>query len=771
MRNMFVQGALCCALIASQAGSTLAANASTEQGAFDGIDSILRAGTTADVNSTDELKQQSDALANRTQELRGQNLGTEKLNAKAAQLASLARQLQDHVATALALNNATQIAFLRDELHSLQGQVDRLVESRRLACGSQEATGGAQGNNAVPAIIPSLRSWRGGTGAATLASGNRIVVEPLAFELKPVAELLAKDIAELSGLTLPIVVDTQVRAGDIAISLSPCPAAADRLGDEGYTYYPSSKGIVLRARTKVGIVRSTRTLLQAMALNGEGYRSVQNGYTIDYPDYKERGFMLDVGRKFFTKEFLIDYIKLLSYFKMNTFQLHLNDNKINPRSINDYSAFRLKTDNPELAGLAANDGSFTKADWDELEDIAALYGVTILPEIDAPAHSLNFVKFKPGISLNNRLDELDLKNPESTRLLKSVFSEFTPWFRSKVVHIGADEYHGDKDDYVNYIKTMNDHLNSLGKISRIWGSFTQKGIDTSSINKNIEVDAWNNGWYSVGKSISDGFRTTNVNDGLLYVVPRADYYHPNGLNVGDLFMNWTPEKAGGANDGTTPQNPKLLGAKMAVWNDKAADGVVYSELDVHKIIQRSLSVVAQKTWNASPTPPETSFGLFLRSQAVVGVGPGLSLVKNTLERPVAKPGDIAFEKSASASSSYPGMTPELVNDGDAISRWAALSSAGSEWVQIDLGKQHSLNKVILNWEFAHAKDYDVKVSVDGANWTTVAQRRGISTATVETISFPPTLGRFVRMQGITRGTVYPYSIFDFEVYSDASTVN
>ncbi|KRB72542.1 hypothetical protein ASE03_22075, partial [Kitasatospora sp. Root187] len=59
--------------------------------------------------------------------------------------------------------------------------------------------------------------------------------------------------------------------------------------------------------------------------------------------------------------------------------------------------------------------------------------------------------------------------------------------------------------------------------------------------------------------------------------------------------------------------------------------------------------------------------------------------------------------------------------------------------------------------------YDIQTSADGTTWTTVAQRRGRTSAGVDTLTFPATTGRYVRMQGISRATAYGYSLYSFEV--------
>ena len=102
--------------------------------------------------------------------------------------------------------------------------------------------------------------------------------------------------------------------------------------------------INIKAETTTGAYWATRTILQSMKQSG----NVPCGTTRDYPLYKVRSFILDVGRKTFTMDYLKQIVKQMSWYKMNDFQVHLNDNLIPIESLADpmtgYSAFRLESD-------------------------------------------------------------------------------------------------------------------------------------------------------------------------------------------------------------------------------------------------------------------------------------------------------------------------------------------------------------------------------------------------------------------------------------------
>jgi hypothetical protein len=101
--------------------------------------------------------------------------------------------------------------------------------------------------------------------------------------------------------------------------------------------------------------------------------------------------------------------------------------------------------------------------------------------------------------------------------------------------------------------------------------------------------------------------------------------------------------------------------------------------------------------------------------------------------------------------------------GDGANRWAS-NWDDNEWLQVDLGAQRQVGRVILDWETAYGKAYDIRVSTDGRTWRTVyATTAGRGGQEVDT--FPATQARYVRMQGIQRATGWGYSLYQFQVYA------
>jgi hexosaminidase len=474
--------------------------------------------------------------------------------------------------------------------------------------------------NPAPLVIPSLREWQGSSGSFTLDSASRIVVDPsYAVQLQDTATVFQSDLSEVTGYTVPVVNTSTPGLGDFFLTLR----NSDRgIGDEGYLFKVGD-AVVISANTSTGVFYGTRTALQAL-LQDSTRTHILKGTARDYPQYKERGFMLDVGRKFFSISFLEDYVKFMAWYKMNDFHLHLNDNEIDggksPDWKHKYAAFRLNS--PRFKGLAARDGSYTLQDMRKLQDIAKQYDVTITPEIDAPAHDLAFTQYRPDLASKKDSKEfLDLNNPKTYTFLNAIWDEFLPWFDSRQVDIGADEYSPkDADRYRQFINTYEAYLKNRGKNVRMWGTLTRMKSRVV-VNNDIVIDVWDNGWANPVDMVQQGFHIINANDNLLYIVPRAGYFN-DYLHTKLLYEQWEPNifNLSNQNLNLKPGDPHLLGGMFAEWNDKL--GSVVNDADVHARVKPAMQVLSEKIWSGTTSMSFEQFQLLARK---IGEAPGTHL--------------------------------------------------------------------------------------------------------------------------------------------------
>lgn len=129
----------------------------------------------------------------------------------------------------------------------------------------------------------------------------------------------------------------------------------------------------------------------------------------------------------------------------------------------------------------------------------------------------------------------------------------------------------------------------------------------------------------------------------------------------------------------------------------------------------------------------------------------------------AAPSLLSQGKPATASSTEnTDYTPaRAAFDGDTGTRWAS-AFADPQWIRVDLGASASVERIVLNWEGAYARAFQLQVSADGTQWTTV-HGTASGTGGVQTIDVSGT-GRYVRMYGTTRATGYGYSLWEFQVF-------
>ncbi|MGN5734812.1 beta-N-acetylhexosaminidase [Arthrobacter psychrochitiniphilus] len=491
-----------------------------------------------------------------------------------------------------------------------------------------------------PVVVPALQRWSAGHGTVAVADGCQVHWNH--DSLAELAHQLVEEIAEVAGISATASgQNTAGQAGpaalgelgagvNIVLSLNPAVdfgtdhATADQ---EGYVLRVGN-GVVLEARTLTGIFWGTRSLLQMLLAS----RELPCGTAVDWPNYPVRGFMLDVGRRFSQTAFLSDMVRYMGWFKLNTFMVHLNDNEIAKDTKRSWdvaqAAFRLESENPQFAGLAATDGSYTRAQWDALEDLAAAHHVNLIPEIDVPAHARSLIKWKPELGLNGGdSDMLDLSRPEATELVKELFSEFVPWFRSPVVHFGADEYAKDHEpEYRQFFNGISAHLRSLGKAPMAWGSLSTMangaGHPESGYSRDVTICSWNNDWYSGQAAVADGYNIINTNDDLLYIVPFADYYHGGALDGQLLFDTWEPHVFGEGKN-LYPQHPQLLGAASALWNDLVLKD--YDEHVMHAMMEPAFGLLAQKMWRG--VVPGMDYDTFMTRSSAVSRWPGREFLK------------------------------------------------------------------------------------------------------------------------------------------------
>ncbi|GAA2604674.1 galactose-binding domain-containing protein [Paractinoplanes durhamensis] len=131
---------------------------------------------------------------------------------------------------------------------------------------------------------------------------------------------------------------------------------------------------------------------------------------------------------------------------------------------------------------------------------------------------------------------------------------------------------------------------------------------------------------------------------------------------------------------------------------------------------------------------------------------------------------LSYNKPATASTWQNDVncnpcSPDKAFDNDPASRWATSSTNGwvdPGWIAVDLGATAQISQVVLQWDPAYGKAYQIQVSNDNVNWTSI-----YSTTTgdgLKDVINATGTGRYVRMYGTARSSTYGYSLWEFSIY-------
>ena len=475
--------------------------------------------------------------------------------------------------------------------------------------------------NEKPFTIPEVTQWNGGVGT-TMLSG-RVIVKSKA--LATVAKQLSEDYEQLFGQKLTVS-NGKAKTGDIVL----ISKKLDNTSQEGYQL-SIGDFVEIAAPATTGAYWGTRTLLQLLETSCNLPRGIIN----DQPQYRLRGLMLDVGRKFMPMHYLRALVKVMAYYKMNALQLHLNDNTFPKYFDNDWSktpaAFRLECDT--YPGLTATDGSYSKAEFIELQQLAEQLHVEIIPEIDVPAHSLAFTHYRPELgSKEYGMDHLDLSNPDIYPFIDNLFKEYLPnVFRGPRVNIGTDEYSNAKQEVVEQFRAFTDHylalVESYGKQPMLWGALTHAQGQTPVRHEGVLMNCWYNGYAKPDSMMQLGYQVVSIPDRYVYIVPAAGYYY-DYLDCQYLYEHWTPAVIG--DQQFEERHPQIEGGMFAVWNDHYGNGI--STKDIHHRLYPALQTLAVKCWTGQLTT--LPYQQFDTSRQQFSEAPGINELGRLPDQPI-----------------------------------------------------------------------------------------------------------------------------------------
>ncbi|KAK6084056.1 glycosyl hydrolase family 20 [Seiridium cupressi] len=464
---------------------------------------------------------------------------------------------------------------------------------------------------------------------------GQTLIPPTLYEF---ATVFADDLQKVVDVSVDIVNGTNYSNGSIFLTLGEAGSYLDAAGretSEGYSLEVSQSGVTVAGASPLGVWWGTRTILQQglLSLEDADTPSLMFGSGLDVPGWSTRGMMLDGGRHYYPADFLVELCSYMSFFKQNILHLHLSDNLYNnanytyEQSMELYARFRLWSDDPAVAGLNlyANE-SYDQSTFDSIQSECALRGVTVIPEIEAPGHALVITQWKPELGLEDDISLLNISHPETIPTMKAIWATFLPWFHSKVVSIGADEYLGPESDYNDFVNAMDSFIGTTsGKLMRIWGTFPPicefprfetnhmpHNSTWTNVYPNVSVQHWeyfeDNPYYDY---IKNNYSVVNSNDDFYIVnkfAPPGGYL--NTINLTKTFHGspeggyWRPNIFDQHNTTNNPDasDPYALGSIVPLWNDYGANASVYSE--AYYAWREGIPALADKQWGGNVSDTE-----------------------------------------------------------------------------------------------------------------------------------------------------------------------
>jgi len=318
--------------------------------------------------------------------------------------------------------------------------------------------------------------------------------------------------------------------------------------NDAYTFAAGDQNITIAGTSQAGVFYGIQSLIQLLPVVESQKIAIPSVVIADHPRFDYRGMHLDVSRHFFDVAFIKQYIDYLALHKMNYFHWHLTDDhgwrieiKKYPK-LTEIGAWR----NGSIVGLWPGKGNenikyqvlpievkitpkdaviktdgikhggyYTQEEIKDVIDYAAKRYITIIPEIEMPAHSMALLAAYPELGtepnkkyevaqtwgMMNKYNNVLQASDTTFKFLENVLTEVMDLFPSPYIHIGGDEAskvwwkqssvsqqvmkdNGLKNEselQSYFIRRMEKFVNSKGKTIIGWNEILQGGLAPNAV--------------------------------------------------------------------------------------------------------------------------------------------------------------------------------------------------------------------------------------------------------------------------------------------------
>ncbi len=359
--------------------------------------------------------------------------------------------------------------------------------------------------------------------------------------------------------------------------------------DEGYTLKVSENLVEIYGKDEAGVFYGVQSFIQLLCC---GEMNLPELLIEDYPRFSYRGFMLDCGRYFFTVDAVKHFLQLMAIHKLNRFHWHLSEDQ----------GFRFESERyPLLTEIGArrshtnfntipHEGYYSKNDMIEIVKYAHDRHIKVIPEIEAPGHSVSMIAAYPFLSCFDRKlivathwgvkhDVLCVGKQSTYEFMYGILDELAEIFTDGVVHMGGDEVpttrwklcphcqklmkkEGMKTEHelhTYFLQKMSDYLKTKGIKMCMWNdSVNEKMVDTD-----VVWELWNG---SVDKKdVAD-----ELNKGRKFIIAASEAYYldlPYGLTSLKRSYEFKNEY-----DGVKSENKSnIIGIEGCLWTEFVPD--------------------------------------------------------------------------------------------------------------------------------------------------------------------------------------------------------
>lgn len=397
----------------------------------------------------------------------------------------------------------------------------------------------AQEINIIPQ--PAYQKTEPGKKPFTIDSKTQIVV--IDTTLTPAADFLNNYLQKYFKLKLNV---TKVTPNKNFIALISNTRISEF--EDAYNLIASDRNVTVIGTSAAGVFYGIQSAIQLLPTGLNNQLTVPSITIIDHPRFAYRGMHLDVSRHFFDVAFIKQYIDYLALHKMNYFHWHLTDDhgwrieiKKYPK-LTEIGAWR----NGSIIGLWPGKGNenikyqvlpneikitpkdaviktdgirhggfYTQEQIKEVVEYAAKRYITIIPEIEMPAHSMALLAAYPELGtepskkytvaetwgMMNKYNNVLQASDTTFKFLENVLTEVMALFPSPYIHIGGDEAskvwwkqsavsqqimkaNGLKNEselQSYFIRRMEKFVNSKGKTIIGWNEILQGGLAPNAV--------------------------------------------------------------------------------------------------------------------------------------------------------------------------------------------------------------------------------------------------------------------------------------------------